>query len=113
MTPRGYLAWELARRPAHDEIRIPRAAFGTAQQPRPIGNRHPRAVLRDLRRGLIPARAIGAPVADRKSTRLNSSHVSISYAVFCLKKKKENSSTFRAATNLRSSQPHRVAISSD
>src|SRR5438067_5831885 len=26
--------------------------------------------------------------ADRKSTRLNSSHVSISYAVFCLKKKK-------------------------
>src|SRR5690606_40114178 len=28
------------------------------------------------------------PVADRKSTRLNSSHVKISYAVFCLKKKK-------------------------
>src|SRR5690349_23303221 len=27
--------------------------------------------------------------ADRKSTRLNSSHVEISYAVFCLKKKKE------------------------
>src|SRR5207253_9381381 len=30
----------------------------------------------------------GAP-ADRKSTRLNSSHVAISYAVFCLKKKKK------------------------
>src|SRR5438477_3506144 len=28
-----------------------------------------------------------APKADRKSTRLNSSHMSISYAVFCLKKK--------------------------
>src|SRR5437899_9426324 len=28
--------------------------------------------------------------ADRKSTRLNSSHLGISYAVFCLKKKKEN-----------------------
>src|SRR5438067_4502617 len=28
-----------------------------------------------------------APQLDRKSTRLNSSHVSISYAVFCLKKK--------------------------
>src|SRR3712207_6888973 len=28
--------------------------------------------------------------ADRKSTRLNSSHANISYAVFCLKKKKEN-----------------------
>src|SRR5690348_17825856 len=30
---------------------------------------------------------------DRKSTRLNSSHPSISYAVFCLKKKKTNSTT--------------------
>src|SRR5438874_9773426 len=29
-----------------------------------------------------------APSSDRKSTRLNSSHVEISYAVFCLKKKK-------------------------
>src|SRR5699024_11967645 len=29
---------------------------------------------------------------DRKSTRLNSSHVSISYAVFCLKKKKQQTS---------------------
>src|SRR5207253_10343367 len=29
------------------------------------------------------------PEPDRKSTRLNSSHVAISYAVFCLKKKKE------------------------
>src|SRR5699024_11566215 len=31
----------------------------------------------------------GMSFGDRKSTRLNSSHVSISYAVFCLKKKKE------------------------
>src|SRR5690606_14010730 len=30
---------------------------------------------------------------DRKSTRLNSSHVKISYAVFCLKKKKKNINT--------------------
>src|SRR3712207_7416317 len=30
------------------------------------------------------------PVADRKSTRLNSSHANISYAVFCLKKKNKN-----------------------
>src|SRR5438477_8560612 len=30
-----------------------------------------------------------ARMADRKSTRLNSSHMSISYAVFCLKKKKQ------------------------
>src|SRR5690625_6269848 len=32
-------------------------------------------------------------VKDRKSTRLNSSHVAISYAVFCLKKKKDNTET--------------------
>src|SRR5437868_9820647 len=33
----------------------------------------------------------GIAPRDRKSTRLNSSHVSISYAVFCLKKKKHTS----------------------
>src|SRR5437667_2789242 len=32
----------------------------------------------------------GEPSEDRKSTRLNSSHITISYAVFCLKKKKKN-----------------------
>src|SRR5699024_12863962 len=34
----------------------------------------------------------GVTAEDRKSTRLNSSHVSISYAVFCLKKQKQNRS---------------------
>src|SRR2546427_5366637 len=33
--------------------------------------------------------AVGPPAPDRKSTRLNSSHSQISYAVFCLKKKKK------------------------
>src|SRR5690606_42047328 len=33
--------------------------------------------------------ALAHPKIDRKSTRLNSSHVKISYAVFCLKKKKK------------------------
>src|SRR5947207_6732720 len=33
---------------------------------------------------------------DRKSTRLNSSHTVISYAVFCLKKKKENETKGRS-----------------
>src|SRR2546426_107296 len=57
--------------------------------------------LRDLRRarrtdrvpfGLEAARRVdgdGADRGDRKSTRLNSSHLVISYAVFCLKKKKK------------------------
>src|SRR3712207_8676974 len=35
-----------------------------------------------------------APSKDRKSTRLNSSHANISYAVFCLKKKIHNIYTF-------------------
>src|SRR2546426_3903655 len=34
-----------------------------------------------------------SPAADRKSTRLNSSHLVISYAVFCLKKKKKKKKT--------------------
>src|SRR5690606_41843154 len=39
-----------------------------------------------------------AYIADRKSTRLNSSHVKISYAVFCLKKKKKDVSSQRRQT---------------
>src|SRR5690349_23255950 len=42
--------------------------------------------LDDLKSDLVEA-------LDRKSTRLNSSHVEISYAVFCLKKKKKNKRT--------------------
>src|SRR5262245_65200672 len=38
-----------------------------------------------LRHGQYPV--VASLVADRKSTRLNSSHLGISYAVFCLKKK--------------------------
>src|SRR5947207_12226964 len=54
----------------HDALPIcrPRAAH-----PRGPGSRHPRPTC----------------PADRKSTRLNSSHTVISYAVFCLKKKKK------------------------
>src|SRR4051812_50008476 len=40
--------------------------------------------------GRRPLEPVGRrPSTDRKSTRLNSSHMSISYAVFCLKKKKK------------------------
>src|SRR5256885_7774966 len=42
--------------------------------------------------GALPGHALGsARAVDRKSTRLNSSHLVISYAVFCLKKKKYHS----------------------
>src|SRR5256885_9626111 len=47
--------------------------------------------LQDLRQLRDMAEAIGDIAnADRKSTRLNSSHLVISYAVFCLKKKNNN-----------------------
>src|SRR3712207_8396196 len=39
--------------------------------------------------GEIPKAIIVNIILDRKSTRLNSSHANISYAVFCLKKKKQ------------------------
>src|SRR5258707_5694590 len=42
----------------------------------------------DRRRHHARTSGRGAPGQDRKSTRLNSSHANISYAVFCLKKKK-------------------------
>src|SRR5699024_11889903 len=47
---------------------------------------HSHAILRNLNQ--LSACAFFVIREDRKSTRLNSSHVSISYAVFCLKKKK-------------------------
>src|SRR2546426_5701228 len=40
------------------------------------------------------ATALQAPAGDRKSTRLNSSHLVISYAVFCLKKKKRTTEIY-------------------
>src|SRR5256885_8698653 len=46
--------------------------------------------LQELR--VLVARELAAHPIDRKSTRLNSSHLVISYAVFCLKKKKTISS---------------------
>src|SRR6266487_5338929 len=56
------------------------------------GARHGAALLRRVLRPFVARRREGAVRADRKSTRLNSSHPSISYAVFCLKKKTKFSS---------------------
>src|SRR2546430_6773511 len=42
----------------------------------------------------------GAVEVDRKSTRLNSSHSQISYAVFCLKKKKTKLETTKSLVNV-------------
>src|SRR5207253_10927888 len=67
---------------AGGRLRAPAGGSGADRPPRSCPR--PRAPRR------IP-REVGALArADRKSTRLNSSHVAISYAVFCLKKKKHN-----------------------
>src|SRR2546426_6353469 len=55
-----------------------------------------------------PARTTGELRVDRKSTRLNSSHLVISYAVFCLKKKKKKNNN-RATTHRTCNQ----AVASD
>src|SRR2546430_5778608 len=62
---------------------------GRARQddvPIPVGIRVGERIVDDIH--LVARRAVA--MQDRKSTRLNSSHSQISYAVFCLKKKKTN-----------------------
>src|SRR5207249_11359873 len=59
---------------------VEQASAGSGLQPAHFGA---------LERGR-PSLHLAPAEVDRKSTRLNSSHVSISYAVFCLKKKKKN-----------------------
>src|SRR2546427_7881826 len=73
------------------------------------GHGRPRQLLRAAGAGgYRPARdgataacaAHGTGEGDRKSTRLNSSHSQISYAVFCLKKKKKTLSTYMRTDNM-------------
>src|SRR2546430_17731151 len=74
---------EIYTLPLHDALPISLAAFCVAILPRLFNK------IQRLRGGSgYPPLARG----DRKSTRLNSSHSQISYAVFCLKKKKKESS---------------------
>src|SRR3712207_7005406 len=68
----------------------PDVGLGVVHRPHPP----PRRV--GLRVGRLQSvlRPGGVPRKDRKSTRLNSSHANISYAVFCLKKKKINKTSW-------------------
>src|SRR5256885_8770548 len=52
-------------------------------------NKHPELLDTSLEELLRGMNSVPEDIRDRKSTRLNSSHLVISYAVFCLKKKKE------------------------
>src|SRR5688572_31676247 len=56
--------------------------------------------------GIAGVEPVGVPalvdlLADRKSTRLNSSHSQISYAVFCLKKKKKKNNSYTRSQHTR------------
>src|SRR5256885_8274709 len=81
----------------HDALPISRrcAAHGARSAAR-LRRRRPHGARRGDRRG--PVRPHNR---DRKSTRLNSSHLVISYAVFCLKKKKYRDYQYVLASHLR------------
>src|SRR3712207_8827702 len=72
----------------HDALPISRASCVRAGRAWPRGaSLQSRTDLARCASSSFPARAGYNGVRDRKSTRLNSSHANISYAVFCLKKK--------------------------
>src|SRR2546430_5054125 len=57
-----------------------------------FGSEESKRQLQEITEMFHQAHELGMYTVDRKSTRLNSSHSQISYAVFCLKKKKKDSS---------------------
>src|SRR5207248_10930755 len=80
----------------HDALPISDAGRGHGGVPPPLLPRAEAVLARrarrddpDAGRGDRARRGAGRARGDRKSTRLNSSHRTISYAVFCLKKKKK------------------------
>src|SRR3712207_7793428 len=83
-------------------LRAPPRAVGRLLRAPP--DELPRLAPRRLGRGHRDGRLAHAArhAADRKSTRLNSSHANISYAVFCLKKKKINSPCLTSISSLSS-----------
>src|SRR5687768_17962515 len=77
----------MIRRPPRSTLFPYTTLFRSPRRPQPHGRPAPDRSS-DPRLGRCSSRTDGA-LADRKSTRLNSSHGYISYAVFCLKKKKK------------------------
>src|SRR3712207_6857474 len=63
----------------------------------------PKSVVREMWEQAFTFREFVNAYGDRKSTRLNSSHANISYAVFCLKKKKNQTPLVRRTTDTSSS----------
>src|SRR2546422_8335902 len=69
-------------------VLVPPVTVNATARP-PVVRLFPKASLaRRVSVAMAPDKTLAADAVDRKSTRLNSSHGYISYAVFCLKKKK-------------------------
>src|SRR5689334_23775921 len=93
----------MIRRPPRSTLFPYTTLFRSGKRTKPAYEAQP-----DLR---VPELTAGAR-GDRKSTRLNSSHSSISYAVFCLKKKKKKHKTNHSNNNITSHitiQPTHIA----
>src|SRR3989442_4484568 len=78
----GFFFFLMIRRPPRSTL-FPYTTLFRSQLPLPKGLDEDEAIA-----AIAPEKDVDG--LDRKSTRLNSSHVRISYAVFCLKKKKTN-----------------------
>src|SRR5437660_5263967 len=76
----------MLRRPPRSTL-FPYTTLFRSPRPRSSAERRRRCRARTRRSRAAPPSRLRR--VDRKSTRLNSSHVAISYAVFCLKKKKK------------------------
>src|SRR5438874_11526135 len=83
----------MIRRPPRSTLFPYTTLFRSRQRSEAVGRRPHLAAAGDGQ--LRQADRVPKARGDRKSTRLNSSHVEISYAVFCLKKKKKKKRTRR------------------
>src|SRR5438034_4612769 len=101
----------MTRRPPRSTL-FPYTTLFRSERPRLLGTlilaedvaaqvrRHDQHGVAEVHRSPVSVRE--PPVVDRKSTRLNSSHTVISYAVFCLKKKKRTKSQLVLNTEMTS-----------
>src|SRR5690348_17751677 len=80
----------MIRRPPRSTLFPYTTLFRSSRREMPRSHPLPDLRARDLCSRRVLHQVVDRRGTDRKSTRLNSSHPSISYAVFCLKKKKEN-----------------------
>src|SRR5438445_9816636 len=100
----------IIRRPPKSTLFPYTTLFRSHHPPADHGRQHPR--LGDLARRTREIIAVDDDQVgelaglerDRKSTRLNSSHANISYAVFCLKKKKKRKTSTRIVRGQRNTQ---------